>query len=67
MSAGFEMTLSYQGDFSLPAFAAEDSLAASLFHFDPNASLYLDSGSYLISSQHYPNTTALLEKYGWIE
>lgn len=63
----FEMTLSYQGDFSLPAFAAEDSLAASLFHFDPNASLYLDSGSYLISSQHYPNTTALLEQYGWIE
>lgn len=61
-----EMSFSYQGDSMLPAFAAEDSLAASLLHFDPDAPLCLSAGSYMLSSQNFPNTTALLKEFGWI-
>ena len=59
-----ELSLTYQGDSSLPVSIAEDSALRTVLQLPDHEQLYLRGESYPISQKTFPNTLRVLQEIG---
>ena len=59
-----ELSLTYQGDSSLPVSIAEDSALRTVLQLPDHEQLYLRGESYPISQKTFPNTLKVLQEIG---